>query len=128
MNTENKYQEKLNLLRNKYGKFIHDYPTYVKTNTYDIYDLYVELPPSHPYFTQDFPEIKKDFYIIDKFSKHYSSRAKSQFCKFFHDKGTESEAIEHLNLFASALKKIEIDNEILHKSKKAKYNENYFFK
>ena len=119
---QEKYQEKLNLLRNKYSGIKFDYPTYCKTNIYDMYDLYVELPPFHPYFTQDFPEIKKDFYIVDKFSKHNISRAKAQFCKFHWYKGSESEALKHLNLFASALKKIEIESEVLHKYKKAKYN------
>lgn len=123
----NKNQERLKILKEKYDSFNHNYPTYLKTNAYDMYDLYVELPTSHPYFTQDFPEIKKDFYITDKFSKHYASRAKAQFCKLYWSKGTESEALEHLNLFASALKKIEIDSEVLHKCKKAKYNEKYFF-
>lgn len=124
---EKKYVEKINQLKQKYSDFKSDYHVYWKTNTYDIYDLYVELPPTHPYFTQDFPEITTNFHITNKFSKNDPTQAKCQFCKFYWSKGTEKEALEYLDLFASALKKIEIENEILHKAKKAKYDEKYFF-
>ena len=123
---EKEYQDRINFLKEKYSDFKSDYPIFWKTNAYDMYDLYVELPPFHPYFTQEFSYIKSDFQISDseKFSKHNSTRAKCQFCKFYWYSGNLSEAIEYLNLFASALKKIELefDKDILHKSKKAKYN------
>lgn len=83
----------------------HDYKLYMKRNAYDAYDLYVELPPDHPYFTTDFPEITKDF-IIDgnpKFSKHNPNQAKSIFCKYYWYKGTHDDALEMLCAFANAL-------------------------
>ena len=131
---EKEYQDMINCLKEKYSDFKSDYPTFWKTNAYDMYDLYVELPQSHPYFTQEFSYIKSDFDIGDseKFSKHNSTRAKCQFCKFYWYSGAPLEAIEFMDLFASSLKKIELefeleqkldlDTDILHKSKKAKYN------
>lgn len=130
---EKKHQEYITNLKNKYSNYKSEYPVFWKLNAYSTYDLYVELPPTHPYFTKDCPEIKSDFNIINKFSKHHPTQAKCQFCKFYWSHGPEKEALEYLDLFASALKKMEIenkmeiDNEILHKAKKAKYNEKYFF-
>ena len=58
---QKEYQGVINCLKEKYSDFKSDYPVFWKLNAYCTYDLYVELPISHPYFTKDFPEIKSDF-------------------------------------------------------------------
>lgn len=106
-NYEKEYQDKINFLKEKYYRYKSEYYVFLKTNAYDMYDLYVELPITHPYLTQEFPDIKSDFFIRDKFSKYYPTRAKCQFCKSISYKGEKSEALEYLDLFSSALQKIE---------------------
>ena len=94
---EKKHQEYITNLKNKYSNYKSEYSIFYKLNAYCTYDLYVELPQTHPYFSQDYPEINSDFNIRNKFSKYHPIRAKCQSCKFYWSEGTLNEALEYLD-------------------------------
>ena len=48
---EKKHQDYITNLKNKYSNYKSEYSIFYKLNAYCIYDLYVELPQTHPYFS-----------------------------------------------------------------------------
>ena len=98
-------------LKNEFGDIPSDYKTKVIYDLcYNIYVLYVKLLPSHPYLTSNVDYIEKNFDFDDnKFSKRDPLLAKCLFCKYIDMEGTKEEALAHIKLFSSALKKFELD-------------------
>jgi hypothetical protein len=89
-----------------------NYNCLVKLDNKNCYWLiYIELPHNHPFIISKNTWIDKMFLINKnhRTKKNNPNVARCIFVKFNYELGTQNDALEHMELFSKALKKLELE-------------------